>query len=58
MKAVVLPNCPYCGAKYVRAYDDRLEEASPTKAVLIRCGRCRERYYACKQVRYIARESA
>lgn len=54
MKSVVLPVCPYCGMRYEGA---ELPEKLSPHTRLVRCERCKERYYISLQHRYIGRKN-
>ena len=54
MKSVVMPTCPYCGKRY----DGKdLSEKLYPHSNMVRCDRCKERYYVSQQRRYIGRKT-
>lgn len=61
MKAVVMPKCPYCHTTYTwlgTGDDNPLNRCNGSgKSVLVRCGRCKERYYVSTQQRFIGRRN-
>lgn len=55
MKSVVMPVCPYCGKHYEG--NDLSPKVFP-HSKLVKCGRCKERFYVSLQHRYIARRGS
>lgn len=61
MQNVVMPTCPYCHTTLRQPMYDESHplqgEITTGGSRMIRCERCKERYYAQKQIRFIGRRN-
>lgn len=61
MQTVVMPTCPYCHETMPWIPIDKNNQLNRLKKdgdiVIVRCPRCRERYYVSQQKRYIGRRN-